>query len=166
MSKTSELIKDHVIGFIVSGVLLLALLYAVTMSWRSDQKLAAQSEQLDAIRNDLAEVKKSFIAFLLDPETKKSDIVKGLVSDANTLKGIDQFRAGQFSDAYEVWLSSAERGSRESAYAIAAANATLTAHANDAELPSDERKKVREALALAPTVEFRNGAFLVKETSR
>lgn len=67
-SKAGAWIKGHVgtvvVTFLVSGVLLGGWLYAVTTSWKSEQKLATQAEQLGQIRGDLTEIKKTFIQSL------------------------------------------------------------------------------------------------------
>jgi hypothetical protein len=161
-SPTRTWLKEHVGGFLLTGVLLLGWLYAITASWQNGQKLDAQTAQLTAIHGDLAGFKKSFISFLLDKDPNKSEIIKGLVSDTRTLQGIDQFKAGQFQAAYAMWLPSAQQGSRDSAFAIAAANAALEQQASDASLPQDQRKEAEAALADAPLVEFHAGSFDVR----
>ena|SRR5690242_3852063 len=154
--------KEHAATFLLVCVFFAGLMYAITTSWQSKQKLATQSEQLGQIRGDLAEIKKSFISLLLDKNPNKSDIVKGLVSDSRTLKGIDQFKSGQFDTAYAMWLPSAKEGSKDAAYAIAAANAVLKQQASDVSLPYEQRNKAHAALAKAPTVEFHDGTFHVQ----
>ncbi len=161
-SKVVAWIKGHVGAFLLTAVLLVGWLYAITTSWQSEQKLVAQSEQLGQIRGDLVEIKKSFISLLLDKDPNKSEIVKGLVSDSRTLQGIDQFKAGQFKAAYAMWVPSAQQGSTDSAFAITAANAALKQQVSDASLPQEQRIKAQAALVGAPMVEFSNGSFHVR----
>lgn len=161
-SKAITWAKDHVAGFLVTGVLLVGWLYAITTSWQNGQRLEAQTQQLGEIRSDLADFKKSFISLLLDKDPNKAEIVKGLVSDTRTLEGINRFKAGQFDAAYATWVSSAQQGSKDSAFAIAAANAALKQQVSDASLPQDQRTKAQAALAEAPIVEFHVGGFDVR----
>jgi len=165
-SKVATWFKEHVAAFLLTGVLLYGLYYAVTTSWETEQKLAAQSEQLGQIRGDLAEVKKSFITLLLDKNPNKSDLVKGLVSDSRTLQGIEQFKSGQFESAYAIWAPSAQQGSKDAAFAIAAANATLKQQASDTSLPAEQRERAKAALAKAPSVELHDGTFHVQPNSQ
>jgi hypothetical protein len=149
--------KEHLIAFLVTGVVLAGLLYAVTTSWQSEQKLASQAEQLGQIRGDLADIKKAFISMLLDKAPNKSEIIKGLVGDTQTLKGINQFKAGNFDAAYVMWLESAQQGSEDSAFAIVAANAVLKDQVTDMSLPQEQRFKAQEALLRAPNVKINDG---------
>ena len=165
-SNASSWFKEHAATFLLVGVFFAGLVYAITTSWQSEQKLAAQSEQLGQIRGDLAEIKKSFISLLLDKNTNKSDIVKGLVSDSRTLKGIEQFKSGQFETAYAMWVPSAKEGNKDAAYAIAAANAALRQEASDASLPYEQRNKAHAALSKAPKVEFHDGTFHVQPSNQ
>lgn len=149
--------KEHLTAFLVTGVVLAGLLYAVTTSWQSEQKLASQAEQLGQIRGDLAYIKKAFISMLLDKAPNKSEIIKGLVGDTQTLKGINQFKAGNFDAAYVMWLESAQQGSEDSAFAIVAANAVLKDQVTDMSLPQEQRSKAQEALLRAPNVKINDG---------
>ena len=114
------------------------------------QQLTKQAEELKSMHGEVKDIKKSFIAFLLDANPNKSEIIRGLVNDAKTLEGIDRFRAGRLEDAYAVWTKSARQGSVESAYAIAAANAALKQQIEDPTLDPSEREKAEAALRLAP----------------
>ena len=164
-SKAIAWVKDHVGAFLLTAVLLLGWLYAITTSWQSEQKIAAQSEQLGQIRGDLTEIKKSFISLLLDKDPNKSEIAKGLVSDFRTLQGIDRFKAGQFEAAYAMWVPSAQQGSKDSAFAIAAANAALKHQASDPSLSEEQRVKAQAALTGAPLIEFHEGSFRVRPSN-
>lgn len=161
-SKAGAWIKEHVGAFLLTSVLLIGWLYAITTSWQSAQKLGDQTQQLRQIRGELTEIKKSFISLLLDKDPNKSDIVKGLVSDSRTLQGIDSFKAGQFEAAYAMWVPSAQQGSEDSAFAIAAANAALKQQVSDVTLPQGQRVKAQAALAGAPQIEFLDGSFRVQ----
>lgn len=161
-SQARTWLKEHIGGFLLTGVLLLGWLYAITASWQNGQKLNAQTAQLTAIHGDIADFKRSFIGFLLDKNPNKSEIIKELVSDARTLQGIDRFQSGQFQAAYAVWTSSAQQGSKDSAFAIVAATTALEQQASDESLPQDQRNEAKAALADAPLVEFRAGSFEVR----
>lgn len=152
MGKTAKWIKDNLTPLIVSGVFFAGLYYAVTTSWRNEEKLSTQAEQLGKIRGDLAEIKRSLISVLLDEDPNKSEIIKGLVSDYQTLQGIERFNAGNFDGAFAVWVSSAQRGSKESVAAIGAATAALKAQVSDISLPPEQRQKAQSALSKAPRV--------------
>lgn len=147
-------LKDHALGFLVAAVFMSGWLYAVKSSWQNGQQIEVQKEQLNEIHQDIVEFKKSFIGFLLDKNTNKSDIVKSLVSDTQTLQGINRFQAGQFDAAFAMWIPSAQKGNRDAALAIIAANNTLRSQASDTSLPEEERKRAQAALANVPDVNF------------
>ena len=163
MNKATSLIKDHLLGFLITVIFAGGLLYSATTSWQNSRELAAQTVQLGQIHGDMTEIKKSLISVLLDKDPNKSDIIKGLISDRQTLQGIDSFKAGNFEGAYTVWTSSAQQGSTESAFAISAANAALKAQVTDKSLPAEKRAKAQAALSHAPRVENRDGETHIRK---
>ena len=64
--------------FLIVGILFCGVLYAVTTSWKND-------ERLTVVGSDIRSIKKSMMSLLLDEKPDKSSIAKDLVSDAKFL---------------------------------------------------------------------------------
>jgi hypothetical protein len=143
----SSWLKEHATELLIIGIFGSALLYAVTSAYKNEQMLSSQSEQLSQIRGDLKEIKKSFISVLLDKNPDKSKIIERLVTNESTLEGVKNFKAGNYAAAYAIWVPSAQKGNKDSAVAIAVANAALEQRAADKSLSPHERSKVMAAMA-------------------
>jgi hypothetical protein len=118
------------------------LLYAAMTSWQNDTRLKTVSE-------DIKGIKRSMIAMLLEPNPNKSEIIKGLVSNASFSEGINKFRAGNYAAAIQAWGSSASSGNQDSLQAISVATAILKQKAQAANLSTEERTKIQKALQVA-----------------
>jgi hypothetical protein len=161
MSRIVDWIIKNLALFLITVVFAGGLYYAATTSWQNSRELTDQTAQLGQIRGALADIKRSLISVLLDKDPNKSEIIKGLVSDHNTLQGVNNFKAGNFDGAYAIWSKSAQQGNTESAFAISAANSILKAQATDFSLPPATRAKAQAALSQAPRVKINNGKPIV-----
>lgn len=147
MAKQESWLKAHAAELLIGVVAVPALVYAVTTSYKVDQALTAQSEQMHSLRVELRSIKQSFVAVLLDKNPDKTKIIERLVSDTEALKGAQLFERGQYQAAYAVWAPAAKQGSRDSALALQVATAVLKQKAVDPALPEIERRKAAAAMA-------------------
>jgi hypothetical protein len=161
MSKLLDWITKNLALFLITVVFAGGLYYATTTSWQNSRELTDQTAQLGQIRGALTDIKRSLISVLLDKDPNKSEIIKGLVSDHQTLQGIESFKIGDFDSAYATWSKSAQQGNTESAFAISAANSILKAQVKDFSLPPATRAKAQAALSQAPKVKISNGKPIV-----
>lgn len=143
--------------FLIGGVLFVGVLYAVTTSWKND-------ERLTVVGSDINSIKKSMVSLLLDENPDKPSIVKDLVSDANFIKGVESYKAGKYKNAYSMWEESASQGNRDSVYAIAVANDSLKEKLQSTSLSEQERKDIETALISAPEIKKQDGIYLMKDT--
>lgn len=143
--------------FLIVGVLFVGVLYAVTTSWKNN-------ERLTVVGSDIKSIKKSMVSLLLDEKPDKPSIAKDLVSDTNFLKGVESYKAGKYKNAYSMWEASASQGNRDSVYAIAVANDSLKEKLQSTSLSEQERKAIETALINAPEVKEKNGIYLLKDT--
>ncbi len=142
--------------FFVVGILFVGVLYAVTTSWKND-------ERLQVIGSDIKSIKKSMISLLLDKKPNKSSIAKDLVSDVKFLNGVEHYKAGNYEKAYANWKESALQGNRDAVYAIAIVNDSLKEQLHNASLSNTERKTIEAVLRKAPDVKEVHGIYyLVK----
>ena len=142
--------------FLIVAILFGGVFYAVTTSWKND-------ERLTAIGSDIKSIKKSMVALLLDEKPDKSSIAKDLISDAKFLKGVESFKAGNYENAYSIWQASALKGNRDSIYAIAVATESLKQKLNNKSLPDPERKTIEMVLTNAPDIKEKNGVYFLRK---
>src|SRR3990167_759836 len=142
--------------FLIVGILLVGVLYAVTTSWKNE-------ERLTLVGSDIKGIKRSMVALLLEDKPNRSSIVKDLVSDAGFLKGVESFKAGDYENAYSIWESAALNGNRDSVYAIAVANDSLTQKLHNESLSEPERKAIETVLMKAPDIEEKSGVYFLKK---
>lgn len=147
--------KKVFVEFFIACILLGGVYYAVTTSWKNE-------ERLTAVGNDIKSIKKSIIALLLEDKPDKSSIAKELVSDAKMLKGVESFKAGNYENAYSIWKASASKGNRDSVYAIAVANESLNQKLNNQSLPDPERRTIETVLKNAPDIKEKNGVYFLE----
>lgn len=150
-------IAKKIVEFLIVGVLFAGVYYAVTTSWKNEERLAV-------VGSDIKSIKKSIISLLLEDKPNKSSIAKELVSDAKLLKGVESFKAGNYEDAYAVWRASALKGDRDSVYAIAVANDSLKQKLDDKSITGQERKSIEAVLKSAPDVNEKNGIYFLEKT--
>lgn len=141
--------------FSIVGVLFVGVFYAVTTSWKND-------ERLTVIGSDIKSIKKSMISILLEEKPNKPLIAKDLISDATFLKGVESFKAGNYENAYSMWEISALKGNRDSIYAMAVANQTLNERLLNASLPESERKSIETILREAPDIKEKKGIYYLE----
>ena len=148
-------IAKKFIEFLIVGVLFVGVLYAVTTSWKND-------ERLTVIGSDIKSIKKSMISLLLEEKPNKPLIAKDLVSDATFLRGVESFKAGNYENAYSMWEVSALKGNRDSIYAIAIANNALNEKLLNASLSEPERKTIETILRAAPNIKEKKGIYYLE----
>lgn len=142
--------------FLIVGVLFVGVFYAVTTSWKNEERLAV-------VGSDIKSIKKSMIAILLEKKPDKYSIAKELVSDTNLLKGVESFKAGNYENAYSIWRASALKGNRDSVYAIAVANESLRQKLDSQSLPDPERETIEMVLKKAPDIKEKNGVYVLEK---
>ncbi len=144
-------IRKKFVDWAIVVVLFGGVLYAATTSWQNDARLKTVSE-------DIKGIKRSMIAMLLDPRPNKSEILKGLLSDATFSEGVKKFKAGNYTAAYQAWGASASSGNRDSVYAIVVATDLLEQKVQSASLSAEERTKIQDALKFAEKFNVREKA--------
>lgn len=147
MAKQESWLKPHAAELVIGAIAIPSLLYAVTTAYKTEQTLAAQSEELRLVRAELKDIKQSFVAVLLDKNLDKTKIIERLVSDARALQGAQLFEKGQYQAAYAIWVPAAKQGSKDSALALQVATTALKQKAADQTLPEGERQKAAAAMA-------------------
>ena len=147
MEKQESWLKAHAAELVIGAIAVPSLLYAVPTAYKTEQGLAAQSEELRSVHAELRDIKQSFVAVLLDKNPDKTKIIERLVSDSRALQGAQLFEQGQYQAAYAIWRPAAKQGSKDSALALQVATAALKQKATDASLPNTERQKAAATLA-------------------
>lgn len=147
-----NIIKGKFTEFIIVVILFGGLFYAASTAWKNEEKLITVGE-------DVKSIKRSMISLLLEEKPNKSSIAKDLVSDADFIKGIKNFKNGKFQNAYTAWKASALNGNRDSVYAIAVANDALKIKLAKHILTDKEKENITEALKTSPKVNEKNGIY-------
>lgn len=150
--------------YFVVTLLFTGMLYAAVTSWQNDVRLKTVSE-------DIKGIKKSMVSMLLESKPDKPAILKDLLSDASFSEGVNRYKAGNFTAAYEAWKASAASGNRNSLYAIDVATDLLEEKAQSPNLSDEELKKITEALKYAASIKVkeRGGIYYIggeKQKSR
>lgn len=138
--------------YLIVGVLFTGLYYSVTTSYKND-------ERLSVVGSDIKSIKKSMISILLDEKPDKSDIAKELISDSGFIKGVEKYKAGNYENAYAIWEDAAEKGNRDSVYAIVVANESLKDKLNISSISKTERENIETVLKNAPVVIEKHGIY-------
>lgn len=149
--QTIEKIKE----FLVVGVVLLAVLYSATNSWRN-------SEKLTNLTNDMKRVKESLIAMLLDENPNKTELARKLLASSALLDGLDKFSSKKYADAFLIWESAAKSGNEDSIFAIYAARQALRQKIMKLQ-ESLPRAELESVLSEAPDVLVADGKYTLKE---
>jgi len=147
MARQESWLKAHAAELVIGAIAIPSLLYAVPTAYKTEQALAAQSEELRSVRAELRDIKQSYVAVLLDKNPDKNKIIERLVSDTQALQGAQLFEQGKYQAAYAIWVPAAKQGSKDSALALQVATAALKQKAADPSLPESERQKAAAAMA-------------------
>lgn len=103
---------------------------AIMGKWSADKN----AEQLKIHAREVQTIKSVLMAMLLEEDLGSTGLARELVGDPGFLRGVESYRAGEYEDAAQEWVTAASRGDAASRHALEVSMPRLREELDDVDL--------------------------------